>query len=250
MGCSESTLEDERKPLKQAFYTIKDNYASLEELQNGLKKAGLESSNLVIAIDYTKSNEGNGQRTFYGKSLHCMNAVNNRGEPSMNPYQQVISIVAKTLEPFDDDKLIPTFGFGDINTTDKSAFPFWPDRVAYGVNEVLQRYNEITPQIVLSGPTNFAPAIYRTIDIVREQKQYHILVIIADGEVIKIRETANAIVEASNYPISIIMVGVGDGPFDLMEEFDDKLPQRKFDNVTLPFLFFFSKTKLLFSFNL
>jgi len=89
---------------------------------------------------------------------------------------------------------------------------------------------KITPQVILSGPTNFAPLIRESIKIVKQTKDYHILIIITDGDVNSETDTAHAIVEASSYPISIICIGVGDGPFELMETFDDKLPQRKLDN--------------------
>ncbi|KAF3629400.1 hypothetical protein FXO37_28970 [Capsicum annuum] len=93
------------------------------------------------------------------------------------------------------------------------------------------------------GPTSFAPIVNAAIDIVEANNgQYHVLVIIADGQVTRSidtlserlspqeQATINFIVAASEYPLSIILVGVRDGPWDEMKRFDDNIPQQAFDN--------------------
>jgi len=207
-----------------SWNAILDKYESVEQVQEALREAGLESCNLIVGVDYTKSNETSGRVSFQGKCLHALSAK------SENPYQQVISILGRTLEVFDEDKKIPVYGFGDVTTKGVRVFPFFPDRPCLGFEEVLSRYNEVTPHIQLSGPTNFAPLIYEAINIVKTAKDFHLLVIVADGLVTSEKETVAAIVEASKYPLAILMIGVGDGPFDLMKDFDDNLPERKFDN--------------------
>ncbi len=210
------------------FDVIEDKFSSLDDVSAAIKKAGLESSNLIIGIDFTASNEWQGRKSFEHRSLHHI-FKNKR----TNPYQKVICSIAETLAPFDNDNLIPVYGFGDKLTKDHSVFSFCEKEASCrGFQEVLRRYGDIVQNIELSGPTSFAPIINKAIEITKEKNDYHILLIIADGQVVEEQElaTRRAIVEASAYPLSIILVGVGDGPWGVMSEYDEKLPKRKFDN--------------------
>ncbi|KAK4256640.1 hypothetical protein QN277_006340 [Acacia crassicarpa] len=223
--------------LDRRYSRIADDYRSLDEVTAALAHAGLESSNLIVGIDFTKSNEWTGKLSFNRKSLHHIGS-------GQNPYEQAISIIGKTLSVFDEDNLIPCFGFGDASTHDQDVFSFYPEeRSCNGFEEVLTRYREIVPRLRLAGPTSFAPVIEMAMTIVEQSGgQYHVLLIIADGQVTRSvdtqrgqlspqeQKTIDAIVKASEYPLSIVLVGVGDGPWDMMKEFDDNIPARAFDN--------------------
>lgn len=222
---------------KNRYANFGDDYHTLEQVTNALAHAGLESSNLIVGIDFTKSNEWTGKVSFNNRSLHAMGNT-------PNPYEQAISIIGRTLARFDEDNLIPCFGFGDTTTHDQSVFSFYRDnQPCDGFEQALARYRELVPQLNLAGPTSFAPIIETAIGIVDSSGgQYHVLLIIADGQVTRSvetgngqlsrqeRETIDAIVKASDYPLSIVLVGVGDGPWDMMRQFDDNIPSRAFDN--------------------
>ncbi|KAK6175295.1 hypothetical protein SNE40_013787 [Patella caerulea] len=207
---------------------LAEKFKSTDEVSEAMRRAGLEHCNLIFGVDYTASNYNQGKKTFGGKYLHKIDP------DCLNPYQLVIQVLGKTLHSFASDGSIPAFGFGDMRTKDRSIFALNTNGLCSGFEDVLKIYNQVTPNVHPSGPTNFAPLIYQAISIVKATSEpkhkYHILVIVADGQVTSEQATIQAIVDASNYPLSIIMVGVGDGPWDTMDEYDHKLPARKFDN--------------------
>ncbi|XP_061336901.1 E3 ubiquitin-protein ligase RGLG4-like isoform X2 [Gastrolobium bilobum] len=235
-GQSSAVREKTKQPAKK-YALIVDNFTTLEQVTAALRKEGLESSNLILGIDFTKSNEWTGKISFNNRSLHAIG-------DTPNPYEKAISIIGKTLAPFDDDNLIPCFGFGDATTHDQEVFSFHSDHSpCHGFEEVLSCYQKIVPNLKLSGPTSYAPVIEAAIDIVEKSRgQFHVLVLIADGQVTRSvntedgelspqeEKTIKAIVDASAYPLAIVLVGVGDGPWEDMKKFDDKLPARDFDN--------------------
>jgi hypothetical protein len=149
----------------------------------------------------------------------------------LTPYQQIMGIIGRAMKGFDDDGLIPLYGFGCSKTQEHSVFSFKPnEEPCLGVEHAIEVYREVMPTVTLAGPTSFAPIIKKAMEIVKKDKQFTIVLIIADGQVTAVKETEAAIVEASKLPIAIICIGVGDGPWDDMERFDDGLPARKVDN--------------------
>uniref|UniRef100_A0A0B6Z520 VWFA domain-containing protein n=1 Tax=Arion vulgaris TaxID=1028688 RepID=A0A0B6Z520_9EUPU len=213
----------------RTFYAFEDRFSNFDEVGRACRKAGLETCGLIIGVDFSASNEWQGRKTFSGQNLHKV-----LPGKVLNPYQKVISIIGRTIESLDEDNLIPAYGFGDSLTMGKSVFSFKEkdgiESPCNGFTEVLDYYSDIASSVTLGGPTNFAPIIHKAVQIVRNLKRYHILIIIADGQVIEQVSTVKAIVEASQHPLSIILVGVGDGPWTAMEHFDNCLPERSFDN--------------------
>uniref|UniRef100_A0A0E0M4M3 Copine C-terminal domain-containing protein n=1 Tax=Oryza punctata TaxID=4537 RepID=A0A0E0M4M3_ORYPU len=169
---------DEIGDLRINNYWDSQRYDTLDQVKAALQTVGLESSNLIIGVDFTKSNEWT------------------------------------------------------ASTHDQNVFSFYSGRRQYcnGVSEVLRGYREIAPRARLSGPTSLAPIIETAMRITQDSGyQYHILLIIADGQVPRCcgynsannrdenyleERTLQALVQASHFPLSIVLVGVGDGPWD------------------------------------
>ena len=58
-------------------------------------------------------------------------------------------------------------------------------------------------------------------------QMYHILLILTDGAIHDMQATKDVIVECSHYPLSIIIVGIGNADFSNMIELDgDEVPLR------------------------
>lgn len=245
MGCATSSS------VSSSPSAIANSYETNEQLIQALQSAGLERCNLLVAIDFTKSNTWSGRHSFHGKSLHYIEEQNRVGEgetkissfgqalsPSfgrtltfhgiqpdalaenrrlmskMNPYQFTLSVVGEPLEAFDEDHIIPTCIFGHARGLNESYVKELVDdkqRHPRYINGVIQAYEQALSVYELSGNTQFAPVIRWAMEHVRQTKEYHILLIIGDGAIDDMEETRKALADACNLPLSVVYVGVGDG---------------------------------------
>ncbi|WZZ19115.1 hypothetical protein YC2023_112204 [Brassica napus] len=81
-------------------------YFCQAQVASALPHAGLESSNLIVGV-----------KSFGRKSLHYIGTI--------NPYQQAISIIGKTSSVFNQDNLIPCYGFRYVSLLSLRKVDSW-----------------------------------------------------------------------------------------------------------------------------
>lgn len=204
------------------YCEVKEEYSFLDYL------AGRTNFNLTIAIDFTASNK----EPSNPASLHY------RNPNAYNEYQQAIYSVSRILEVYSKDKQFPIYGFGaKVNGKVSHCFPLSFNEMqpkVFGIEGIMNSYAYALRNVVLYGPTNFAPIIKKVIAEAEQMEttegkgnNYHVLLIITDGKISDREETIRSIVKASFLPISIIIVGVGNDDFETMNELDaDEVPLR------------------------
>jgi copine 1/2/3 len=174
--------------------------------------------NISLGIDFTASNglpSNNNSLHFCSEGVH-------------NEYETAIHVLGQILSSYDSDNRFSVFGFGGKphgSAEVQHAFPLNDSEISpfvEGFGQVIALYREALPRIELKGPTFFAPLIRRQMRLVSvgQEKTYHILLIITDGEVDDFDDTVEALVEASRLPMSVLIVGVGYENFVMMEKLD------------------------------
>lgn len=176
--------------------------------------------NFMVAVDFTGSN-GDPRRP---NSLHYV-------DPSgrLNAYQQAIMDVGQVIQFYDSDRRFNAWGFGGMvhgsvsHCFNLNGNPHVAE--VEGVEGIMAAYSYALHTTALAGPTLFSNVIYRAAEIAAQSllhssSKYFVLLIITDGVLTDIQETKDALVKASDLPLSILIIGVGNADFTQMEILD------------------------------
>merc|ERR1712176_1694380 len=197
-----------------AAFNQQQNNKFLEYISGGCE------INATVAIDFTGSN---GDPRKPG-TLHCLH--------EWNDHEKAINATLTILEKYDTDKKYPVLGFGaKYGGVVRHLFQCGPTAEAHGVQGVIAAYKSVfSTGLIMSGPTVFTEvidtaanrAVQSNNNAMRQGRQaYTVLLILTDGAVSDVNATIAALDRASQTPLSVVIVGVGNADFSQMQFLDD-----------------------------
>lgn len=176
----------------------------------------------TVGIDFTASN---------GPPDNC-HSLHYTDPSNPNEYQRAITSLGNVIQHYSSDKKFVAMGFGarvPPRMEVSHKFPLNLDEVnptCMGVEGIMNAYKTCLGKLQLNGPTIVAPVINHVASLAElahnqtKPTNYYILLILTDGAFTDMDEVTTSIVNASRLPMSIVIVGVGNGDFGGMTLLD------------------------------
>ncbi|KAI3995441.1 hypothetical protein MKX01_006663 [Papaver californicum] len=172
------------------------NFKSVEQVVVALAKADLATSSLIVGIDFSISNTWAGQHSFNGRSLHQFG-------DAQNPYEQVLWLTGRTLVYTSSSYFFFLAGSTSYVAIIEMAMAMAIVRGSVGKNNVL----------LIIGDSRVTRSVDTDSDKLSwfEQKDYYVWYLFLLWSCFICRLHL-----CREYPLSIIVVGVGDEPLSMM----------------------------------
>mmetsp|Transcript_21174 Transcript_21174/g.60443 ORF Transcript_21174/g.60443 Transcript_21174/m.60443 type:complete len:609 (-) Transcript_21174:327-2153(-) len=180
---------------------------------------------LAVAIDFTASNGDPRQEG----TPHYFHPPESK---EWNDYEKAIFAVGSILAKHDSDQRFPVWGFGaKYHNAIRHCFQCGTEIEVEGVQGIMDAYRGVfRTSLTMSYPTKFTEVITTAISYARHEQDsaskdgklsYTILLILTAGNVEDVQETKECLIEASQHPLSVVIVGIGEADFAGMEFLDD-----------------------------
>lgn len=211
---------------KDADLTInRSDFHTFEEFERALRDARVECARFVIAVDFTESNERRGVE-YNDMPLHRIRSAS--GYDIKSPYEAVLELIEPTIASFESADTVTLLSYGLAAELQVAETPI-PEVVPL-YRALADRYARQQAEGRLYPASSIAPAVYKTLELVAQRMEMHVLIIITDGDINDVGRDSQAVVDASYFPLSIIVVGIGNSRFEHYKTFDEVLYERRFDN--------------------
>ena len=171
---------------------------------------------VVVGIDATGSNGDPRQPS----SLHYFE--------EKNDYQHALETLCTILAKYDSDQMYPVLGFGaKIDGEIDHCFTFGSKPEVEGVSGILQVYDSTFKSgIVMSSPRGISEVVDKATASAKNELEsghaYSVLLLFTNGTPTDMSKALAAVKRAEDAPLSIVLVGVGDGDFDRMKELQER----------------------------
>lgn len=189
-------------------YSQREMFSFLDYIKSGMQ------INLITGIDFTSKNLPYNNES----SLHYISNT-------PNVYEKAITSFGNLLCYYDYDHLFPIYGIGgkkDESQEISYCFPLSSDIKVNGVKSLINSYKESIKKIIPGDTLRLSDMLNESLANIKSEidegiNKYYIILLLINEQCSDLKEMKDVLVKASEYPISIFIVGLGNENYEEIE---------------------------------